>query len=194
MFIFLEGTVEIVNANSIGLNVHGIGYELFVPHPQALQLNQCYRFFICTVYREDNQQLYGFRTLEERNCFQLLVEKVNGIGPKLALVLLSWFPMQTFYAMVLQQDVHGLAKCPGVGEKTAKRLILELQGHLKALSTTSTHSSAAIYNDAIEGLIVLGYARKQAETLVHHIQKDFPKATSVEAILKLALQANTAQT
>jgi Holliday junction DNA helicase RuvA len=157
-------------------------------------LNQCYRFFIYAVYREDNQQLYGFRTLEERNCFQLLVEKVNGIGPKLALVLLSWFSMQTFCAMVLQQDVHGLAKCPGLGDKTAKRLILELQGHLKALSTAaSPHSPDAIYNDAIEGLIVLGYARKQAENLVHRVQTNHPQLTSVETILKLALQTNAAQ-
>ena len=192
MIVFLEGTVEFLTDNGICLNVHGVGYEVFVPQPQALALHQACRLFTYAVYREDNQQLYGFPTFEERNCFKLLVEKVNGVGPKLALTLLTAFKMSELCELLVRQDVAALSKCPGVGKKTAQRLVLELQGCLKKLPTSvavDAPKKASVYDDATAALTVLGYAPKQAEALTEKVRETFPDEVTVEGILKRALQS-----
>ena len=191
MIIFLEGEAEGLSDKGVYLNVHGVGYEVLVPQPKAFALNKTYRLFTCAVYREDSQLLYGFLTLEERNCFKLLIEKVNGVGPKLALTLLTFFKMSELCALFVHQDVAALSKCPGVGKKTAQRLILELQDCLKKLPTSAVEPSkkVSVYDDATVALTVLGYASKQAEALVRQVQTSFPDETSVEAILKRALQS-----
>jgi len=115
-----------------------------------------------------------------------LVEKVNGVGPKLALTMLGFFPMQDLCTIVLMNDADALAKCPGIGKKTAQRLILELQDHLKkggSIKPVKTVVSSAC-TDAVEALSVLGYARKQAEILIDAIKPHLSPDDSVEAILK----------
>ncbi len=192
MIVFLEGTVEFLTESGICLNVHGVGYEVFVPQPQTFGLHETSRLFTYAVYREDNQQLYGFPTFEERNCFKLLVEKVNGVGPKLALTLLTAFKMSELCELLVRQDVAALSKCPGVGKKTAQRLVLELQGCLKKLPTTVTVDApkkASVYDDAAAALTVLGYAPKQAEALTEKVRETFPDEVTVEGILKRALQS-----
>ena len=192
MIIFLEGTVEFLTDGGICVNVHGVGYEVFVSQPQAFVLHQACRLFTYAVYREDHQQLYGFLTLEERNCFKLLVEKVNGVGPKLALTLLTAFEMSELCELLVRQDVAALSKCPGVGKKTAQRLVLELQGCLKKLPTSvavDKPKKASVYDDATAALAVLGYAPKQAEALAEKVRETFPDETTVEGILKRALQS-----
>lgn len=193
MIVFLEGTVEFLTDNGVCLNVHGVGYEVFVPQPQAFALHQTCRLFTYAVYREDNQQLYGFLTFEERNCFKLLVEKVNGVGPKLALTLLTAFKMSELCELLVRQDVAALSKCPGVGKKTAQRLVLELQGCLKKLPTVSITADkpkkTSVYDDAAAALAVLGYAPKQAEALTEKVRETFPDEVTVEGILKRALQS-----
>ena len=131
MIAFIEGVIEEIGTSELIVNVNGIGYEVFSTHPEQFELAQSYRLYTYAVYREDNQQLYGFKELEQRNFFKLLVEKVNGVGPKLALTMLGFFSMQDLCTIVLMDDADALAKCPGIGKKTAQRLILELQDHLK---------------------------------------------------------------
>ena len=192
MIVFLEGTVEFLTDNGVCVNVHGVGYEVFMAQPQKFVLHQTCRLFTYAVYREDHQQLYGFPTLEERNCFKLLVEKVNGVGPKLALTLLTVFKMSELCELLVRQDVTALSKCPGVGKKTAQRLVLELQGCLKKLPMTvavDAPKKASVYDDAAAALTVLGYAPKQAEALTEKVREAFPDEVTVEGILKHALQS-----
>lgn len=191
MIAFLEGILETTDTRCVWLNVHGVGYEIFVTKPSSFQPQQSYRFYTYAVYREDSQQLYGFVTREERNCFQLLVEKVNGVGPKLALTLLSFFSMPQLCALLIHGDAASLAKCPGVGKKTAQRLILELKDCLKQLPKVPFSKKPSIVQDAIEALTVLGYPHPQAEALVQTVQEQFPKADTVEAILKQALRPSS---
>ena len=190
MIAFLEGVLDYVHAHSIFLAVQGIGYEVFVQKPQAFQSQQHYRLYTCPIYREDNQQLYGFITPEERNCFKLLVEKVSGIGPKLALTLLTVFSMHELCSLIVNQDYQALTRCPGVGKKTAQRLLLELHDYLKALpASTPTDAPHTCYKDAIDALIVLGYPRKQSEERIQKVHEKHPELDSVEAILRQALQS-----
>ena len=193
MIAFLEGILEATDQRCIWLNVHGVGYEIFVTKPPSFQPQQSYRFYTYAVYREDSQQLYGFVTREERNFFQLLVEKVNGVGPKLALTLLSFFPMPQLCALLIHSDAAALAKCPGVGKKTAQRLILELKDCLKQAPKTTLSKQPSIYQDAMEALTVLGYSRQQAEALTQIVQEQSPQANTVEAILKQALRPSSLQ-
>lgn len=186
MIAFIEGIVEEIGTSELIVNVNGIGYEVFTAHPERFEFAQSYRLYTYAVYREDNQQLYGFKELEQRNFFKLLVEKVNGVGPKLALTMLGFFPMQDLCTIVLMNDADALAKCPGIGKKTAQRLILELQDHLKkgvSIKPVKTVVSSA-YTDAVEALSVLGYARKQAESLIDAIKPHLSPDDSVETILK----------
>lgn len=186
MIAFIEGVVEEIGTHELIVNVNGIGYEVFIAHPERFELAQQYRLYTYAVYREDNQQLYGFKEFEQRNFFKLLVEKVNGVGPKLALIILSFFPMQDLCTIVLMNDVDALAKCPGIGKKTAQRLILELQDHLKKSTSIKPITSVAssTFSDAVEALCVLGYSHKQAENFVNTLKPHLSPEVSVETILK----------
>lgn len=191
MISFLEGKLEEIYSTSIVLNVNGIGYEIFVTQPQHFKTENIYRIYTCPIYREDSQSLYGFESSEQRNFFKLLVEKVSGVGPKLALTILSFFKMSDLCSIIFNHDADQLSKCPGIGKKTAQRLILELHDYLKKLpidATTSPTSKSRA--DAIEALVVLGYARKQAEQLIERIHTEITPDESVETILKKVFKFN----
>ena len=191
MISFLEGKLEEIYNSSVILNVNGIGYEIFVTQPQQFKLAKEYRIYTCPIYREDNQSLYGFENPEQRNFFKLLVEKVSGVGPKLALGILSFFKMSDLCSIIFNNDANLLSKCPGIGKKTAQRLILELHDYLKKLPIDATTSPASkSYADAVEALIVLGYARKQAEQLIEKIQIEITPEDTVETILKKVFKFN----
>ena len=191
MISFLEGKLEEIYNTSVVLNVNGVGYEIFVTQPQHFKTESIYRIYICPIYREDNQSLYGFESPEQRNFFKLLVEKVSGVGPKLALTILSFFKMSDLCSIIFNHDAEQLSQCPGIGKKTAQRLILELHDYLKKQPIATTPSPASkCHTDAIEALIVLGYARKQAEQLIEKIQTKITPADSVESILKPVFKFN----
>lgn len=190
MISFLEGRLEEIYSTSIVLNVNGIGYEIFVTQPQHFKAEKTYRIYTCPIYREDSQSLYGFESSEQRNFFKLLVEKVSGVGPKLALTLLSFFKMADLCSIIFNHDADQLSKCPGIGKKTAQRLILELHDYLKKLPIDTAPSPSQSHTDAVEALVVLGYARKQAEQLIEKIQTEITSTDTVETILKKAFRVN----
>ena len=191
MISFLEGNLEEIYSTSVVLNVHGIGYEVFVTQPQHFKAEQTYRIYTCPIYREDSQSLYGFESPEQRNFFKLLVEKVSGVGPKLALAILSFFKMADLCSIIFNHDADQLSKCPGIGKKTAQRLILELHDYLKKLPIDTPSSTASkSHTDAVEALVVLGYARKQAEQLIEKIQTEITDDDTVETILKKVFKFN----
>lgn len=191
MISFLEGKLEEIYGTSVILNVNGIGYEIFVTQPQHFKAEKSYRIYTCPIYREDSQSLYGFEGPEQRNFFKLLVEKVSGVGPKLALTLLSFFKMADLCSIIFNHDADQLSKCPGIGKKTAQRLILELHDYLKKLPIDAVPSpTSQSHTDAVEALVVLGYARKQAEQLIEKIHTEITPEDSVETILKKAFKFN----
>ncbi|MDR2769330.1 MAG: Holliday junction branch migration protein RuvA [Puniceicoccales bacterium] len=190
MIAFVEGVLVEVGESFLVLDVHGIGYELIVNHASnALRLGETYKLYTAAIYREDSQQLYGFLDPSQRNFFRLLVGKVNGIGPKLAMSILTYFPMDDLCQMILSENFTHLSQCPGVGKKTAQRLILDLKDFLKKQSTVEKSNATTtllphIHNDVIATLMALGYARKQAEKLFENVSQQLNMEDSVESILK----------
>jgi Holliday junction DNA helicase RuvA len=180
------------------LNVQGVGYELEASMSTFYQLPECGESITLhthLVVREDAQLLYGFFLLSERLMFRNLI-KISGVGPKLALTILSGMSAQDFTNCILEGDSKALTRLPGVGKKTAERLVIELKDRLEKedavrLPGAVDGSPAKIeghgnpVNDAVSALISLGYKAQQASQMVRDIDVE---EKSTEDIIRAALQ------
>ncbi len=174
------------------IDVHGLGYEVDAPMSTFYQLPDAGKevcLFTHFVVREDAQHLYGFFTRDERALFKTLL-KVNGVGPRLALTILSSIATQEFVRCVLNNDTQSLVRLPGIGKKTAERLVIEMRDKLSDFSsaapegamliTPDTNGRHQTLNDAISALIALGYKQIEANRIVTRI--DDGQSTSEELI------------
>lgn len=180
----------------------GLGYEIHIPVTTAERLpspGAQTKLHTLAVYREDSATLYGFATEEERDFFRLLVEKVTGVGPKMALSVLSKLSLPTLKGAIAAGDVGLLAKCPGIGRKTAERLVMELRdklnpaelGHVPAgKGDTPAGEPPAGENkirDAVLALTALGYKAADADKAVRQAWVALGAKASTEALIKKAL-------
>lgn len=175
----LQGVLLSKSETDILLDVQGVGYEVEVPASTLEQLpdnGQTVVLHTHFVVREDAQHLYGFFDLRERSLFRLLI-KVNGVGPKMALGLLSAMDSKRFVACVIKDDVNALVKLPGVGRKTAERLIIEMRDKLKPWELEygtapgpAVAGTPALRNDVLQeaeaALISLGYKPQEASRAI----------------------------
>lgn len=192
----LRGVLALKKAPELLIDIGGIYYEVLAPLTTCCQLppeGQTITLHTHFVVREDAQQLYGFYTLEERNLFRSLI-RVNGVGPKLALSILSSIDANTFIACVQQKDHSRLTGIPGVGKKTAERLIMETQDILAQWTVTmsSSSTSPAVQPDAVEdalsALKTLGYKPHDARKAIEGAYKEH---LSSEDLIRLALHSMT---
>lgn len=179
------------------LDVRGVGYEIDAPlatFHRLPEIGQEVTLYTHFVVREDAQHLYGFFTREERVLFRTLL-KVNGVGPRLALTILSGFEPDDFVRCVRQNDTASLVRVPGIGKKTAERLMIEMRDKLTdwipvtepQTSTTSNPNRQQIIQDAISALITLGYKAQEAARMVSTI--DDGNFNSAELIRKALRKA-----
>lgn len=173
------------------VDVNGVGYELEAPMTTfyKVTLGAEVTLYIHQVVREDANLLYGFATREERDMCRSLL-KVNGVGPKMALAILSGMEADAFAACIRQGDITTLTRIPGVGKKTAERLIIEMRDRVGdgSAGQNATHSSAVSASptqEAITALIALGYKAVEAEKAIHKIQQE---NASTEDLIRLALK------
>ena len=177
----LRGTVWESKPLKLVVDVGGVGYAVAVPMADRLpSMGQAIELFVHAVYREDSAMLYGFATPAERDFFILLVEKVSGIGPKTALAILTRMPLPRLLAALSTGNVEALKSTPGVGKKTAERLILELKGHTAMAGISVAGSDAQ--QDAIAALVSLGYGMAEAQRTIAKIAAAAPNAPSNELI------------
>lgn len=199
----LSGILVEKQAPEVVIDVNGVGYELQVPMTSFYELpalNQTAMLFTHFVVREDAQLLYGFITKQERALFRLLI-KTNGVGPKLALTILSGMTAAEFVNCVERDDIATLVKLPGVGKKTAERLVIEMRDKLKSLLEASAGSEREFMlqsnytpapvadsaeEDAISALLSLGYKPAQASKSV---SAAFKEGMSSETLIKAALKS-----
>ncbi len=192
----LRGLLIEKQAPLIVIEVQGVGYEIFVPMStfyQLPELNQSVTLLTHLIVREDAHTLYGFSTEAERQLFRDLI-RVNGVGPKLALSILSTMELTTFVQAVKSNDTKHLLRIPGVGKKTAERLVIEMRDRLEhfainpATSSTTTPRGTVIspLDDAISVLIALGYKPQEASSLVYSVKQD---GLTSEELIRRALQA-----
>lgn len=175
----------------------GVGYEVFIPLSTANKLpspGEDVHMFISAVYREDSQTLYGFHEASARDVFRLLIEKVPGVGPRLAISLLSTFSVEGLRASVAAGDVAALSRCPGVGRKTAERLLVELRDKAfpgtdsaSPISPSPAEATSEAARDAIVALQTLGYKANDAAQAVAKAQKSLGEDASTETLIKGAL-------
>lgn len=189
----LSGILLEKNPPQILLDVQGVGYELDVPMSTFYNLPALQEKVVLHthfVVREDAQLLYGFATNEERIAFRQLL-KISGVGPKLALSVLSGLSLSDLALAVANKDAGRLTKIPGVGKKTAERLLLELQGKftVTGAGTSSVAPSASSASDIVNALQALGYNDKEADWAARQLPKDANVSDGIRQALKLLSKA-----
>ena len=189
MIALLTGTLAIKEADRVVVRTtSGVGYECFLPTRALADLpnpGQPVELHTSLVVREDGQSLYGFTTAEERRVFQRLLQ-ASGIGPRLALAMLSQYPSERLVRSIRERDVAALVAVPGVGKKTAERLILELADKTEDLVAEAAAPATSATDAATQALIRLGYSAPEADDAVRRaLAQDGRRYTA--ALLKAAL-------
>ena len=193
MIVKLAGKLLDKQAPCALIDVNGVGYEInvslmtFVDLPS---LGSDVEMHTHLVVREDSHTLYGFLTVHERSLFKDLI-KVNGVGPKMALGMLSGMTVEEFARAILNRDVSSLVKLPGVGKKTAERLVIEMKDAIDGVglsgASENTITKSDIRLEAESGLLSLGYKAQDITKILNNL--DYKNASSSEDIIKMALQS-----
>ena len=188
----LIGLIKEKTPSSILLEVNGIGYEIAVPLSTSFQLpNVGESAYLLThlVVREDQHSLFGFATDEERKLFRALI-KISGVGAKLAITILSGTNVNGFIQSVVNEDIDALVHLPGIGKKTAERLIDEMKDKVSEISSDENSLSESNENsavaEAINALVNLGYKTKDAKTILDKIESE---GLTVEELIRQALKS-----
>ena len=191
MFAYIKGSLEMKSSGYIVIDINGLGYKIFMSQNNIDtigELHNIIKVFTYVKVREDDISIFGFKTQEELKMFELLIS-VSGVGAKSALVMLSCIEPSDFAIAVISNDVKVLTKVPGIGNKSAQRIILELKDKLKEEqleenSSKKTKDNSENINEAISGLMVLGYSKKDIEKAFEHLDID---NLSIEDLIKKGL-------
>jgi Holliday junction DNA helicase RuvA len=198
MITFLEGMLVEALPTQVVVAVNGIGYQVFIPLSSFDKLpatGSQIKILTHLQVREDAHILYGFMTAAERDLFRLLVNNVSGIGPKLALAVLSGMSVPIFKNAVVNSDTGSIAKISGLGKKTAERIVLELKDKLGVAAAweaaSASHAPSAEetqVNDAVLALISLGYKQVDAHKAVKQALASGGAGHSAEDLVRQALK------
>jgi Holliday junction DNA helicase RuvA len=187
----LRGRLTLKQAPAVIIECHGVGYEVETPMSTFLELPPTGdELFLFThmVVREDAQMLYGFATQEERALFRMLL-RISGVGAKMGLAVLSAMSVEGFRRCVEYEDTASLVKVPGIGKKTAERLIIEMRDRIDTPSAqtgaTRVETEAGAKSEAVDALISLGYKPREVQKLIGELDVD---GKSAEDIIRLALR------
>ena len=195
MIAYLKGTLIRKSPISVIVDVQGVGYETFIPLSTYYELpdtGKTVAFKIHAHIREDTFKLFGFLTEGEKKIFETLIS-VNKVGPKMALTILSGLSASALLAAVSHNDVDRLSSIPGVGRKTAERLILELKDKLENVQAQEgiasiPSSSNGMIDDALSALMNLGYKRPQADTALKKASANAGSGATLEQLIKESLK------
>ena len=195
MFAYIKGFLEIKEKNYIVIDINGLGYKVFMSQnniDNIGNIGDIVKVYTYVRVREDDISIYGFLTQEQLKMFELLIS-VSGVGAKSALVMLSCIEPSDFAIAVISGNVKVLTKVPGIGNKSAQRIILELKDKLKEeqLETENSNNlklkerdNSENINEAISGLMVLGYSKRDIEKAFEHLDVD---NLSIEDLIKKGL-------
>ncbi|MCX7909710.1 MAG: Holliday junction branch migration protein RuvA [Ignavibacteria bacterium] len=193
MYSYIKGKIIRKTTSTIEIEVNGFGFELLVSLNSLSKLGEVgdeiiiYTIFL---FRDDNFQVYGFATQDEREIFQELI-KISGIGPKIALAILSYLEVSEFIEVVKTNDIKKLVKLPGIGRKTSERILLEFREKIKKFDKVEkvevSMDGKNLYEEAITALSVLGYQEIRVKNIVKEIISKSNKLT-IEELLKQTLK------
>ncbi len=199
MIAYLSGKLLEKDANVVIIDVNGVGYEVSIPLSTFYELGEVgadVSLRVQTIVREDAFQLFGFKTVREKELFLLLIS-VSGIGPKSAITALSGMSADEIISAIRTNNLVRLNAIPGVGKKTAERIVIELRDKITKLSAIAGEemksegipmsSGDAVMDDAISALTNLGYQRAAAEKAINQAMQEGTE-TSVQKLLRRSLQ------
>lgn len=197
MFALITGKLAAKSANEVIVDVGGLGYQVFIPLSTFYELPEkgdSVTFHVHTHVKEDAIQLFGFQTSEEKTIFQLMIQ-VSGIGPKLAINVLSGISAPELVRAVAGGDLARLVAVPGIGKKTAERVILELRDKFAKLAQEQSAGPAQaaatdeeVIHDALSALVNLGYKEPFARKALDMVRESLDGELSIEELLKRALK------
>lgn len=198
MIAYIKGIVTHRLVEAVYVNVHDVGYRVYVPSSvqSQLQVGEETCLYTYTNVREDAIQLYGFLTIEDYELFLMLIS-VSGVGPKLGLGILSAISPDQFVGLIISGDTKGLQKLPGIGKKSAERLVLELKDKIESLGIAGTFTSSGnisalvkppvgVTEEVIEALMALGYSAQEVQPVVQDV---YDGTQEVPELLKQVLAA-----
>ena len=198
MIAYRKGIVTHLLVEAVFVNVHDVGYRVYVPSSvqSQLQVGEEICLYTYTNVREDAIQLYGFLTIEDYELFLMLIS-VSGVGPKLGLGILSAISPDQFVGLIISGDTKGLQKLPGIGKKSAERLVLELKDKIESLGIAGTFTPGGnistlvkppvgVTEEVIEALMALGYSAQEIQPVVQDV---YDGTQEVPELLKQVLAA-----
>jgi holliday junction DNA helicase RuvA len=177
----LTGLIKHIELDSVVIEVNGVGYQMFVSHPEQFTLNETITVYTHQVVREDDIYLIGFLNIDEKNIFLQLLS-VKGIGPKTAIGALQATTPEQLQQAIINTDIAYLKKLPGIGPKAASQIVLDLKGQLIKIDKKDVHHN----QDVIEGLLALGFKKRiiiEALSAIENSDK-----LSSEQLMRLLLQ------
>ena len=194
MIAHLSGTLLSKEPQQVVIDVNGVGYEVHVPLSTFYELGELgssVQLRIHTHVREDTLQLFGFKTLEEKSAFEHLTS-VSGVGPRLALTILSGMSVQELIPAIRQSNATRLCLIPGVGKKTAERLVVELRDKLARTAPDEPRPQvpgpSSLQEDVVSALVNLGYPKATAVRAFQEAAREASAEESMEVLIKAALQ------
>jgi Holliday junction DNA helicase RuvA len=198
MITSIQGTLTSATPLHAIIELNGFAYEVNIPVTTAEKLpppGALVKLHTLVIYREDSQTLYGFATAADRDFFRLMIEHVTGVGPKVALSIMSRLSLTLLEEAIRVGDIATLAKCPGIGKKTAERLVVELKSKVGATHsvtpaagmTPSDEPAGGPHRDAVAALTALGYKTADADQAVRRAALALGPKASTEALIKKAL-------
>ena len=197
MIASLTGRLAFKAPTYLVLDVHGVGYEVFIPLSTFYglpSLSESISLSVHTHVREDAIQLFGFLTSQEKDAFVLLTS-VSGVGPKLALSVLSALPVSNLVSAIQSGDVEKLTTVPGIGNKSASRLVLELKDKVEKLhpglasaSESPRQGEDATFDDALSALVNLGYRPQDAKEALKQVKKSNAESIVLKDMIRESLK------
>jgi Holliday junction DNA helicase RuvA len=198
MITFLHGKLVDALPTQVTIDVHGVGYEILIPLSSYHKLGMPgddIKLLTHLSIRDDAHVLYGFMTAEERDLFRLLIHTVSGIGPKIALNILSGMTVPAFRGAVANSDVKALARISGVGKKTAERIVVELRDKIGSGGAWEARSAERALspgdqkiNDAVQALVALGFKQNEAQDQVRTALSTLGPETDLESLVRACLK------
>ncbi|MBP3852342.1 MAG: Holliday junction branch migration protein RuvA [Erysipelotrichaceae bacterium] len=186
MIAFVQGTLRLIRKESVVLDVQGVGYEVYVSHPESMKFGQDYFLYTYQHVREDAILLFGFEKEEDYEVFVRLIN-VKGVGPKSAMNIMGAISGAEMIAAIENDDIKRLKALPGIGAKTAGQIVLDLKGKFVAVDTKEAKIENPVWDETQEALVSLGYKVNQLTSIKKELisNKELTTPQMIQQALRL---------
>ncbi len=187
MYDYIKGVITYIKNNAVVLDNNGIGYLIYVSNPYSYEINKDYKIYIYQHITEDENTLYGFKSIQEKEFFLKLIS-VKGLGCKMALPILAVGSLDGIQDAIERENILYLKKFPKIGDKLAKQIVLDLKGKLEFIGVGISDDEITTENELKEVLIGLGYKEKEIIPVLAKVDTSLPIEGQVKDALKLLLR------